>query len=193
MKIIHVPHPTLREKAEPITVVDKKLKVWLKDLGTTLKNHKKPPGVGLAAPQVNLSKSAFVTYLPKDPNSDKGRSIITTFINPEIVDHSTELTFGPDPDNPIVEGCLSIPHLYGAVPRWQWVELKFDTLKNDELISQSLRFTDFAARVIQHENDHLHGILFTDYSLQLDLPVYFSKEGRDEKMTQIDKTVLESF
>lgn len=193
MKIIHVPNPTLRLKAEPITVVDKKLETWLKGLTTTLKNAKNPQGVGLAAPQIKVSKKAFATYLPKDVNNEKSRSVMRLFINPEIVDHGTELSFGEDPESPITEGCLSIPYLYGPVPRWQWVELEYQVLEKGELIKKNERFVDFAARVVQHEHDHLHGILFTDYSLQLDLPVYYSKGGRDEKMEEIDKHVLESF
>lgn len=193
MKIIHVPHPTLRQKAEPITVVDKKLVTWLKDLEKTLRTSKNPQGVGLAAPQVDVSKRAFATFLPPDENSPRSQSIMRTFINPEIVDHSTELTFGGEEDNPIIEGCLSIPHLYGPVPRWQWVELEFQLIENGELVNRSERFIDYAARVVQHEHDHLNGILFTDYSLQLDLPVYLSKGSKDEKMEEIDKKVLESF
>ena len=82
------------------------------------------------------------------------------------------------------EGCLSIPIFYGPVPRYEWVEVEYQGLTNLELKNQpkikmkKARFGDFDARVIQHEYDHLEGILFTDLVLKNNLPIYIDEDGQ---------------
>ena len=185
MKIITVPHPTLRAVAAEVTTVDTKLKRFLGELEETLATTKEPKGVGLAAPQVDRLLRIFAINLPEVGGME-------LYINPRIIEHSSELTFGPDPEEPYLEGCLSIPFIYGPVPRYEWLELEFEVLEDTELVTYNQRFEDFAARVAQHELDHLHGLLFTDYSLKFDLPVYRSK-SRSSKMDEIDKSVLNLF
>lgn len=180
MEIIAIPHPTLREKAEPVTAADIKVKKFAADLQKTLVTTKNPKGVGLAAPQVNKLWRIFATQVDDKPR---------LFINPQITSKSSTLTLGPDPEDPIMEGCLSIPKLYGPVPRAEWVELSFDVIKGNELVSQKDRFEDYFARVIQHELDHLDGVLFIDYSLQYDLPVY-QELGKDN-YRQVEREFLE--
>lgn len=189
MKIITTPHPTLRDQAAKIEVLDKKNTQLIKELGTTLKNHRNPKGVGLAAPQVDVSKQLFVTYLPANGNEEGGKAVLRSFINPRILDHSSELVYGHIPDEPRLEGCLSIPGLYGPVPRWQWIEIEF---LDDQFETHRERFVDFAARVVQHEYDHLIGKLFTDYSLEYDLPVY-REDTVTEKLVEIDKRLIEGW
>jgi peptide deformylase len=196
MKIISVPHTTLRQIAQPITTYDKKTEELIQQLEVTLKNTQNPKGVGLAAPQINISKRAFATHLPKaNDDQDDEEEVeleLRVYLNPEIVDHSQELTLGPDPKNPILEGCLSIPKLYGPVPRWAEVTLQYQVVEDNELVTYEEVFYDYAARVVQHELDHLNGILFTDYSLKYDLPVYQTKSDSD-KMVEIDKDLLQAF
>lgn len=195
MTIITVPHLTLRETASALQteVVDKKVSTLLAELDATLRQQKNPQGVGLAAPQINISKRVFATFLPADQKEDAPNQL-RIFINPRIIDHDEKLTFGPEADNPYLEGCLSIPELYGPVPRWETLSLEFQIVKNGEFVTQQESFTDFTARVMQHEFDHLNGVLFTDYSLKYDLPVYHSSsKSRSGKMSEIDKRVLESF
>ncbi len=184
MKIITVPHPTLRSVASPVTMVDKKLFEFLKDLEETLLETHNPKGVGLAAPQVDKLKRIFALNLAEDNRE------LRTVINPEIVAHSSETTFGGEPDEPILEGCLSIPGIYGPVPRWSWVELEYQLVEGTELVKKHERFEDYGARVVQHELDHLDGVLFTDYSLKYDLPLYKEKRG-GKKMEEIDKSLLQ--
>ena len=188
MTIITVPHLTLRTVAEPVTVVDKKLKQLIRDLGKTLVATTDPPGVGLAAPQVNAKRRLFATYLPEDESKDSPQHL-RVIINPSIADFSDKVIFGPKKDEQRLEGCLSIPHIYGPVPRWQWVEYTFQELVGDELVERTERFSDFDARVMQHEYDHLEGVLFTDYSLKFDLPI-FKENPKTEKMEEIDKEVI---
>lgn len=183
MKIITIPHPTLREQSVLVTRVDKKLIDLVAGLEETLLETRKPKGVGLAAPQVDRLKRIFSMNL--EPDNRQLRS----FINPVIVNHSKEKTFGEDEKDPILEGCLSIPGIYGPVPRWQWVDLEYQVIKDDKLITKEERFEEYGARVAQHELDHLDGILFIDYSLELDLPLYQEIEGR-KKMEEVDKSVF---
>lgn len=182
MKIIHVPHPTLRKTAKPIEAVDTKLKQMVTDLQETLAATTNPQGVGLAAPQVDKLQRMFAATLPEIGG-------MNIYLNPVIAEHSKEVSFGPNKKEPYLEGCLSIPFIYGPVPRYEWIELEYDMIENDELVTYTQRFEDFAARVMQHELDHLDGILFTDYSHKFDLPVYRSK-SRSDKMEEIDKSVL---
>jgi peptide deformylase len=78
------------------------------------------------------------------------------------------------------------------VPRWPWIEVEFQELIQDELVEKKERFEWFAARVMQHEIDHLDGILFTDYSLEYDLPVY-QEDPETEKMHRVKPAILETF
>lgn len=180
-QIITIPHETLRKKAKEVTVVDKKLTTFIKDLEKTLQTKRNPRGVGLAAPQVDQSIRLFCININK----------MTPYINPIITQHSTKLTFGPDEDDPIMEGCLSMPELYGPVPRYEWVDIEYKKIINQELVSVESRIFAFEARVFQHELDHLNGILFTDYSLQFDLPVY--KETNRGKYEEVDPELLKLF
>lgn len=179
--IIQVPHKTLRKIAQPVERVDENLLNLVKGLETTLKKKKNPRGVGLAAPQINTSLRLFTLNV----------SSLQTIINPEIIKTSQKKSFGPDPKDPYMEGCLSIPELYGPVPRWEWVEAEFQILKDGKLVSQKARFDAFHARVFQHELDHLNGVLFTDYALEFDLPVY--REYAKDKFEEIDHQVIELF
>ena len=101
-------------------------------------------GVGLAAPQVGELKRIFVTHLPEDSPR--------VFINPEIVATSEEQTT-------YEEGCLSIPGLYAEVVRPAWVTVQ---ARNEEGKLFTIDVTGLLARVVQHELDHLNGVLFID-------------------------------
>lgn len=193
MKIISVPHNTLRKQAKEVKAVDKKILAFMSELSKTLLETSDPPGVGLAAPQVDVEYRIFATYMNHhDTESDADREM-RVFINPLITDVSKKIVFGHDKDRePRLEGCLSIPGLYGVVPRYQWVDLSYQYLEHGELKSTQERFTEFSARVIQHEYDHLEGILYTDYSLEYDLPVY-KENPKTKKLEEIDKTILEAF
>ena len=182
--IITAPHPTLRTKAKPVEKWSAKLEDFAQNLAITLKQKDNPPGVGLAAPQIDQSYRIFCTYLTSDGGrtSAKNPPQMRTFINPEIVQTSSNKTLGEDPTDPILEGCLSIPLFYGPVPRWEWVEVEFDQVKDGKLVRQTEKFEQFAARVMQHEHDHLNGRLFTDYILEFDLPLYEEQDGKLKKI-----------
>lgn len=190
MKIITVPHKTLRQVAQPVSTVDKKFLGFLEQLGDTLAKKDNPKGVGLAAPQVDESWRVFTTLLPVSGNRNDGEPVLRYFLNPTFLEVSQELTFGDNPDEPILEGCLSIPEIYGPVPRHQWVVAEFDELVGTELKTRQERFEGYAARVMQHEYDHLEGRLFIDYSAELDLPLYKEK---GKKMDEMSSEMVKAF
>src|SRR3990170_2633251 len=180
MKIVTIPHPTLRQTATPVTDFSGDWKKFLTDLQKTLKKTTNPRGVGLAAPQVDRSIRVFATQV-----EENAKLLPLIFINPVLVKQSQKHTFGPDPENPRLEGCLSMPLLYGPVPRWEWVDVEYQTYQDNQLVEKRERFDGFHARVIQHEIDHLNGILFTDYSLKYELPVY--REVKNELVELTDR------
>lgn len=166
-KILVVPHNKLRDKSQPVTF-DHNLRLHLTELIDALKNARDPEGVGLSFPQIGLSLRGFVTYLDHR---------IRIYLNPELLDMSEEKTLGGTPERPTLEGCLSIPSLYGPVWRSKKIKIKaFDEWGNE--FSKTL--TSFPARLFLHEYDHLEGILFTDYTKRDGLPLYFLDRELDK-------------
>ncbi len=180
MKIITAPNNTLREHAQAVTAREPRFAHFISELEDTLYATRNPKGVGLAAPQVATLYRVFATHL------DDGMRV---FINPEIINKSAEITFGPDKNDPYLEGCLSIPGLYGPVPRHHSLKLRYQVLEGNALSEpREEEFEDFPARVVQHEFDHLEGILFTDYTRHFNLPLYQGKRGG--KLELIDASLV---
>ncbi|MFC1653756.1 peptide deformylase [Patescibacteria group bacterium] len=182
-KIITIPDERLRELSKPVKNIDKKSLNFANELVETLTGTTNPPGVGLSAIQVAKHLQIFATYLPKDPNLPMekwtpNKMEAEVFINPNIESKSEEVTLGGSKNKPFLEGCLSMPKIYGPVWRHEWIELSYISLdKKSKPINVIKKFQDFPARVVQHEYDHLKGILFTDHSLEGDLPVYEEQGG----------------
>ncbi len=147
--IVTVPAPVLRRKARPVTTFDKSLQVLIDDMIETMRAA---PGVGLAAPQVNVSLRVIVVEYPEDEESEDAPTRLYVLVNPEIVRVSQEMENG-------VEGCLSIPGLVGEVERHASI-----VVRGLSRYGQPVRWKlkGWTARIFQHEIDHLNGILFTD-------------------------------
>lgn len=187
-KIITVPHAGLRQVAEPIVDITPELELELQNLADTLLAQDDPPGVGLAFPQVNHLWRAFATNLE---TSQSETPIKRFFLNPKIIDHGDKLTLGPNPNSPDLEGCLSIPWLYAPIWRPEWVTMEWQEIENGELSELKREtFYDFPARVMQHELDHLNGVLFTDYVISQGQPLYRS-EGK--KLVETDSVIIEAW
>lgn len=139
-------HPLLRQKAKPATIINASTKKLIKDMLDTMNYGQR--AVGLAAPQVGISERIIVCKI----SNSHGRQEDMAFINPEIITKSPNCEIGE-------EGCLSIPNIFGPVNRPKEITMQFMTIDRKTVIK---RFTGFNARVIQHEIDHLNGILFTD-------------------------------
>lgn len=157
-KIIGSSDPRLRVKSKPVTKVDKKVLGIIKDLTDTLEIQKDPIGVGLAAPQLGKNLRIFVM-------KHEGR--IIPLINPEIVSQS-KTKIKPS-KNEILEGCLSLPHYYGPLARNSKTTVKYLNPKGKEEIRE---FKGFSAQIVQHEVDHLNGILFIDRLIEKKSPLY---------------------
>ncbi|MGD8750748.1 MAG: peptide deformylase [Anaerolineales bacterium] len=151
-EIVTIPEPVLRRKARKVTDFGTKLQTLIDDMVETMRAA---PGVGLAAPQVDVPLRVIVVEFA-DENEEEGEESIPpklyTLVNPEITRPSKELFTG-------VEGCLSIPDLVGEVERPISVTLKGLTRQGQPT---RIKAYGWLARIFQHEVDHLNGVLFTD-------------------------------
>lgn len=141
LDIVKIGDEVLREKCTPVTVFDDALHILIEAMYETLENA---DGIGLAAPQVGVDKRFFIVSLPDGTKKE--------FINPEITGYSVET-------NPYEEGCLSVPGVYHDVVRPSKVIV---TAKDADGVEFTLKASGLMARVIQHEYDHLDGVLFVD-------------------------------
>ncbi|OGM15285.1 peptide deformylase [Candidatus Woesebacteria bacterium RBG_19FT_COMBO_42_9] len=169
-KILEAKDPFLRQVAKPVGAIDKKIKDVVKDLKDTLNVQKDPEGVGLAAPQIG--KSLRIFYI-----SHKEASEI--FINPEITSR------GPIRKSPekgkIMEGCLSLPNYYGPLERSGSVTVNY---RSEEGAQKTKTIKGFLAQIIQHEVDHLNGVLFVDRLLEQKKKLY--KLASDDEWEEVD-------
>lgn len=140
LEVVYFPDDPLTKTAAPVEKFDKKLEELVQNMLETMQEYQ---GVGLAAPQVGISRRLFVMREPEGPEM--------WFINPEIVEKE-----GSEEGE---EGCLSVPSIYAMVPRATRIQVRFQDLQGEPV---EIEATDFLARVIQHENDHLDGIMFPD-------------------------------
>lgn len=167
--IIKAPHIVLTTPAQPITEITKDIKVLIDDMKRTLIATKNPKGVGLAAPQVGAPYKLFITK-PTE------KAAIRVFINPEILKESNE---GGSGDDKKLEGCLSIPNVWGKVNRSHAVTLQY---MDERGVSHTETFTGFLATIIQHETDHTHGVLYTQRVLEQKgklFQIVKDKEGKE--------------
>jgi len=144
LKIIQFPHPTLRHKSKPITRVDRKLKSIVAEMFELMYEAR---GLGLAANQVDLPLRLFIINLASDP--DEGEELV--FINPVLSK--------PKGLSEAEEGCLSIAGVNAKVTRPEQIHISAYDLSGNP-IDQSVN--GLLARAIQHETDHLNGVLFID-------------------------------
>lgn len=160
LSIVSYPHPTLRVRSKPIRRVDRQLKELAAQM---LDLMYEAEGVGLAANQVDLPIRIFVA----NPSGQRGDGEELVLINPEIQ--------FPKGNESAQEGCLSLPGLYGQVKRPESVQLSAYDLQGNPI---ERTVDGFLSRVLQHENDHLNGVLFIDR---------LSDEGLRELAPQIDE------
>lgn len=145
-EIIVAGNPILKKVAEPVTSFDKKLKFLVNDMKKSLYAAN---GVGLAAPQIAISKRIFV--------ADDGESGFEAYINPQWIPDGEE-------KNIDVEGCLSVPELYGEVERFANVIVHYQDIHGKNKMRKA---SGLLARCIQHETDHLNGVLFIEKAISL--------------------------
>lgn len=159
MQILTTPHPFLKQTAKAVASWDKKTAKEVKEMEAILKKATNPKGVGLAATQVGLDKRIFILL---DETGQKTR----VFVNPQIVAQSKKMLTSvyPKKKDRWLEGCLSIPRIWGFVNRHFSISLQYQL--PDSLQTVTGEFSDVEAAYVQHEVDHLNGILFTDRILE---------------------------
>ncbi len=146
-QILHYPDPRLRRFAEAVEQVDDQIRALIDDLANTMYQA---PGIGLAAPQINVAKRVIVI----DASATKSELLV--LVNPEIIDRQGEQT--------LEEGCLSVPGIYDTVTRAERIKVR--ALDRHGKVFE-LETSELLATCIQHEIDHLEGKLFVDYLSRL--------------------------
>lgn len=165
LEIIDVPHPTLSKVAEPVksSEINDELRKFIADMIETMKDA---PGVGLAAPQVNVSKRILVV----DVSSEDPSMPPFALINPEIIEQSGECG--------IEEGCLSIPEFTAEIPRAKEVKVRYLDENGRE---KEIKADGFLAIVLQHELDHLNGITMLDHVSAMKRFMYLKKIKKKQR------------
>jgi peptide deformylase len=156
-EILTTPDPFLRERARKVRSVTSEVKSLIDDMIETMRSA---PGVGLAAPQIGVGLRVIVAEYGEPSEDAEAEPIpakLHAIVNPEIVRHSNETNL----DN---EGCLSIPGYMGEVERYDVITVKGLNRHGKPL---KIKTNGWMARIIQHEIDHLEGVLFIDRATQV--------------------------
>ncbi len=162
-------NPVLRKEAEEVTKIDGEIIEIIENMKETLITQN---GVGLAAPQVGISKKIFIVDLPQEKGSRR-----MVLLNPKIIFYSKDKVTAE-------EGCLSFPGIWGNVERSLKVRVKATLLSGKKTVIEG---EGMFARVLQHEIDHLEGKLFIDYFSEED------KEKNKEKLEELLRQNKEKF
>lgn len=153
-RIVEIPDPILKKKTQKVGQITDEIKEIAKDLVDTVKQAKDPEGAGLAATQIGYSKRMCVVrnFYESFDKTLVNQSDDYVLINPKIVSKSKET----DTD---WEGCLSVPDKYGKVERYNKIKVTAQDLDGETI---KIKASGYFSRTIQHEIDHLDGVLFTD-------------------------------
>jgi peptide deformylase len=176
LKVARMGHPVLRARARPIdpgAITSSRVQQLIDDMFETMNEYQ---GVGLAAPQIHESVRLFVAgFAPAEDDEEDGgdgsrasRVPMMALINPEITPLSEETVED-------WEGCLSIPDIRGRVPRARQILVRAYDRRGKRL---EMKAAGFTARVIQHETDHLDGVLFFDRMKSFETLTFLDEFGR---------------
>ncbi len=172
-KIIIVPNKVLKQKSKPVKKIDKKTKDIIKDLKDTVKSASDPEGIGLSAVQINKLVRIFIAKI---------NNHFEIFINPKITFSKKTLTQILPKKKHFFEGCLSVPKIYGFIDRPYQIQVEW---KDENGKTKKQTFKGKESICLQHEIDHLNGILFVERVLEQNNKLY--KLIKDEN----DKDVFE--
>ena len=169
LPIVEVPDPRLRQISSPVEKVDDEVRKLVADMFETMYAA---PGIGLAAIQVGVPKRLLVIDL-QEPAEEGGEPVRDprVFINPEILTHS-------DQDVPYTEGCLSIPDQYADVDRPDRIRARW---LDEHGKSHEQDIDGMLAVCLQHEMDHLEGVLFIDHLSRLKRDMVLKKLAKIRK------------
>ena len=169
-KILTIPDSILRKKSTKVEKVDNKIKALMDDMLETMYNA---PGIGLAAIQIGIPKRVVVMDISKNEKKEP-----IYFINPKIIWKS-------DLNSIYEEGCLSIPNQFAKIERPEKCHVKYLDYNGKEKI---LKAEGLLSTCIQHEIDHLDGILFIDYLSKLKKDIILKKVSKSKK--ELERVVV---
>ncbi len=180
-RIVYLGEPVLREKAREIDEITDEVVALARDLAETMLDA---DGLGLAAPQIGESRRVIAVRLVSEDREDEGgQPRVIVLLNPVITASSDESVVG-------TEGCLSLPTLQGQVERRVGVEVRGVSVDGEEMVVSA---EGIVARALQHEIDHLDGVVFIDRarpdSLVWLVPDEDEEEGYREEPTTVDEVV----
>jgi peptide deformylase len=168
LKVARMGHPVLRTRARRVEMPEIKSQEFQKLIDDMIETMEEYHGIGLAAPQVHESVRLVLVGIEDGRGEDDARLRVIPVVNPEITPVGVEVAED-------WEGCLSVPDLRGRVPRAVEVRLRGLDPKGGRL---DLGLRDFAARVAQHEVDHLDGVLFVHRMKSLDTLTFLEEFGK---------------
>ena len=170
-KILTEPDPFLRQKSKPVEKVDDSIREIMDDM---LETMYQAPGIGLAAIQIGIPKRIIVLDISKDPEKKEP----LYFVNPEKV-------YTSEDQATYEEGCLSVPGQFAEIDRPDKCHIKYLDYNGD---SKELKAEGLLATCIQHEIDHLEGILFIDYLSKLKRSMITKKLSKQKK--ELERIVI---
>ena len=165
LPILVAPHPVLKKKADPVAEVDDEIRTLMEDM---LETMYAAPGIGLAAPQVGVSKRVLVMDVSRDGEDSEPLRMA----NPEVIWESDDIAS-------YEEGCLSFPEQYAEVLRPAEVTIRYLDQNNE---AQELKADGLLATCVQHEIDHLDGVVFVDYLSSLKRSMILRKLKKQQKL-----------
>ena len=173
MQIIQAPHAILSEKAKKIHKIDKDVLQLIAEMKTILVNASDPEGVGLAAPQVGKSLQLFIAKPTKN-------TPFSVFVNPQITlldkNEKTKTKYPSKKKQTKLEGCLSLKDIWGQVHRANRIKAHY---LDEHGTAHNIIVSGFLATIMQHEQDHLDGILFPKRVLEQNNKLY--RSHKDDK------------
>jgi peptide deformylase len=172
LKVAHMGHPVLRSRARALDPAEVRAAVFQKFIDDMMETMLEYEGIGLAAPQVHEGVRVFVAGI----DDGAGKMRVLPFVNPLITPLS-------DIKVEDWEGCLSIPDIRGRVPRYTQVRIEALDRKGKPFV---LELKDFQARVVQHETDHLDGVLFFDRMVRFDSLTFLEEYSRYHRKSDAD-------
>jgi peptide deformylase len=181
LKIETLNNPILRQKARPVKTIDAELQELIDNMIETMREAN---GVGLAGPQVDQPlRLTVVETLPKeddDGNVIEGSRELFVLINPKIVSKSRKMVDG-------IEGCLSIPGWIGEALRHERIRVRALDRRGNKI---RLRLNGWSARIVQHEIDHLDGVLFIDRLTSSEKLWREEEFFKEDESGEVDEVVL---
>ncbi len=164
--ILVAPDPILKKVAQDVSSVDDALRKQMDNMIETMYHDN---GIGLAAPQIGISNRVLVIDLEQSKENPEGKPLF--FVNPKVIWESEEMSV-------YSEGCLSVPEMYADIERPATIRLQYLDYHGKE---QELEASDLLATCLQHEIDHLDGILFIDYLSSLKRNIILRKLKKSMK------------